>query len=440
MSPVRVIHASYVNVPATAALPPEPIKLTAMEASWVVVPVLQHVLLYEGEDMPPFNEILQSLRSSLTATLRSFAPLAGKLVHLEDTGDVGLSCSSSDGINFVVAESDADIHHLAGDEKQDVHVLERLVPEVDMGELPTPVLAVQATRFKGGVALGVTVHHGVADGRSLWTFVEAWATACRGETQAATPCFDRSLVKLPGGQELARSFLRKYAPNLPKAAYPAPLSEDHGRLTRRTFTVDARGIQRLKEHIVRLGESSVAAPPRPPSTFIAVVALAWTCFARCKPFASDDVVMVGFLADARHRLDPPVDAGYLGACLTGCIASIPARELRDEHALAAAARGVQEEVRKKTEDPMAGCDFLAPAFTVAMERLMNVSGSSSFRAYELADFGWGKPMRTENTRMIRDGQVALMRARDGQGVQVSVSLLEPGQMAEFKSQLLELVG
>ncbi|VAH53472.1 unnamed protein product [Triticum turgidum subsp. durum] len=178
MSPVRVIHASYVNVPATAALPPEPIKLTAMEASWVVVPVLQHVLLYEGEDMPPFNEILQSLRSSLTATLRSFAPLAGKL----------------------------------------------------------------------------------------------------------------------------------------------------------------------------------------------------------------------------------------------------------------------EEVRKKTEDPMAGCDFLAPAFTVAMERLMNVSGSSSFRAYELADFGWGKPMRTENTRMIRDGQVALMRARDGQGVQVSVSLLEPGQMAEFKSQLLELVG
>ncbi|KAM3371261.1 hypothetical protein ACQJBY_018573 [Aegilops geniculata] len=129
-----------------------------------------------------------------------------------------------------------------------------------MGELPTPVLAVQATRFKGGVALGVTVHHGVADGRSLWTFVEAWATACRGETPAATPCFDRSLVRLPGGQELARSFLRKYAPNLPKAAYPAPLVEDHARLTRRTFTVDARGIQRLKERIVRLGESSGAAP------------------------------------------------------------------------------------------------------------------------------------------------------------------------------------
>ncbi|XP_037479797.1 phenolic glucoside malonyltransferase 1-like [Triticum dicoccoides] len=437
MSPVRVIHASYVDVPATAMVSPEPIKLTAMEAQWVVVPVLQHVLLYEGEDLPHFDHVLQSLSSSLAATLRSFAPLAGKLVHLEGTGDVAIVCSSSDGVGFVVAESDADVHRLAGDEEHDVRVLERLAPEVDMGELPTPVLAVQATRFEGGVAVGVTVHHGVADGRSLWTFVEAWATACRGETRAATPCFDRSLVKLPGGQELARSFLRKYAPNLPKAAYPAPLLEDHARLTRRTFTLDARGIQRLKERIVRLGEADGAAPP---STFIAVVALAWTCFTRCKPFASDDDVMVGFLADARHRLDPPVDAGYFGACLTGCIASLPARELHGEHALAAAARAVQEEVRKKTEDPMAGCDFLAPAFTVAMERLMNVSGASSFRAYELADFGWGRPRRTENTRMNRDGQVALMRARDGLGVQVSVSLLEPAQMAEFKSQLLELVG
>ena len=195
--------------------PPEPIKLTALEARWVVFPVLQHVLLYVGADMPPFDAILQSLRSSLSATLGSFAPLAGKLVPLEETGDVAISCSASDGVRFVVAESDADIHRLAGDEEHDLHLLERLVPEVDMGELPAPVLAVQATRFEGGVAVGLTVHHGVADGRALWTFVEAWATACRGEMPAATPCFDRSLVKLPGGQDLARSGLRKFAPNLP---------------------------------------------------------------------------------------------------------------------------------------------------------------------------------------------------------------------------------
>jgi hypothetical protein len=225
MSPVRIIDASYVNVPATAALPLEPIKLTAMEALWVIIPRLQHVLLYEYEDadMPPFDDILQSLNSSLATTLGSFAPLAGRLVHLKVTGDVGISCSASDGVRFVVAECDADIRRVAGDEEHNVPVLEGLVPELDMTELPTAVLAVQATRFEGGVAVGLTVHHGVADGRSLWSFVEAWASACRGEIPAATPTFDRSLVKLPGGEEQASSILRKLAPNLPSVRSFLPL-------------------------------------------------------------------------------------------------------------------------------------------------------------------------------------------------------------------------
>lgn len=86
-----------------------------------------------------------------------------------------------------------------------------------MGELPAPLLAVQATRLGGGgMALGVTLHHGVADGRSLWRFVEAWAAEGRGHAlPGPPPYFDRSRVSLPGGEELARRVLRKYAPNLP---------------------------------------------------------------------------------------------------------------------------------------------------------------------------------------------------------------------------------
>jgi hypothetical protein len=38
-----------------------------------------------------------------------------------------------------------------------------------------------------------------------------------GTPPVPPPCFDRSRVKLPlpGGEELARTVLRKYAPNLP---------------------------------------------------------------------------------------------------------------------------------------------------------------------------------------------------------------------------------
>ncbi|VAH53469.1 unnamed protein product [Triticum turgidum subsp. durum] len=308
-----------------------------------------------------------------------------------------------------------------------------------MSLLPTPVLAVQATRFQGGVAVGVTVHHGAADGRALWTFVEAWATACRGETPAATPCFDRSLVKMPGGDDLARSVLRKFAPNLPSVALASSVFEDRKRLIRRTFTLDEGDIQRLKQHIVHLNESGGTPLPRPPSAFATVVALAWTCFARCKSFSLEDDVWLFFFADIRERLDPPVGAGYIGSCLTKCLARLPARELHGERALAAAAAAVQGEINKMKEDPIAGWNFFSFDPMPSMDRLMNISGSSGFSAYQIADFGWGKPRRTEPIRMNSDGQVALMGSRDGRGVQVSVALLQAAQMDEFKSNFLALL-
>lgn len=219
--------------------------------------------------------------------------------------------------------------------------------------------------------------------------------------------------------------------------------EDRTRFTRRTFTLDSPGIQRLKQQILHLGESHGLPLSRPPSVFAAVMALVWTSFARCKPSPSDndnDDVPLFFFADVRDRLDPPVSLGYIGACLTACLAKLPRRELHSERALAAAAAAVQDEVRKMKEDPVAGHNFLRPEVTDFMDRLMLVSGSSGFRAYEVADFGWGKPRRTEPIRMNHDGQVALMRARDGSGVQVSVSMLQPVHMDEFKSHFHKLLG
>ena len=70
---------------------------------------------------------------------------------------------------------------------------------------------------------------------------------------------------------------------------------------------------------------------------------------------------------------------------------------------------------------------------------MFVSGSPRFRAYEVADFGWGKPRRTEPNKMDHDGLVALMGGRDGHEVQVSVSLLQRVHMDEFKSHFLKLL-
>jgi hypothetical protein len=204
--------------------------------------------------------------------------------------------------------------------------------------------------------------------------------------------------------------------------------------------LDKQDIQRLKQRIVHLSEAHGAPLARPPSTYVVVTALAWICLARCKPFALDDDVLLYFLAAVRDRLNPPVDAGYIGVCLTRCLAIVPTRELRGTRALVAAASAIQNEVSRMTGDPTNRRDYLSPMIKASRDRLMMVSGSSGFRAYEIADFGWGKPRRTEPIRMNHDGQVALMRGRDGDGVQVSVSLLHRAQMDEFKSMFLELAG
>ena len=145
--------------------------------------------------------------------------------------------------------------------------------------------------------------------------------------------------------------------------------------------MDAQHIERLKQRIARVGEESQGAPPlrRPPSTFVAVVALAWTCYARCRPFPADDDVFLFFFADVRDRLDPPAGADYFSACISRCLARLPA--------LAAAASAAQGAVREVTEDPLAGWEFATTPSEVPMDRLMNVSGSPGFRVYEAADFG-----------------------------------------------------
>lgn len=445
MPSAKIVEVARVALPATAALPPgEPwslLRLSALDAPWLLVPLIQRVLIYDGQ-LPPFASLVGSIRASLAATLARFPPLAGRIVFLPSTGDTAIDCSGSEldgGVRFLVAEMDeADAGKLAGDADHDVDTFQQLLPELETSPLPAEVLAVQVTRLRGGVAIGVAVHHAVVDGRALWMFLEAWAAACRGDAAAVEPSFDRAAIALPDGEELTRSTLRKYMPNLPQVSpFPAgPI------VPRRTFTVAEERIGRLKQRIAQLirpAHESSAKAARPPSSFVAVTALAWVSYVQSKQHAAaisaDQDVYLYFFFDIRGRrgIVPPVSESYFGTCVTGCLVKAKARDLLAEDGIATAAAAVQGEVLRAVEDPLANWDWIAlAASTLSRDTaLVSISGSPRFPAYEVADFGWGPLGRTELVTMNSAGQVVLVAAKGGGGgVQASVCM-HPDHMEDF---------
>uniref|UniRef100_A0ACD6AJ81 Uncharacterized protein n=1 Tax=Avena sativa TaxID=4498 RepID=A0ACD6AJ81_AVESA len=443
MATVKMIEVARV-----APLPQELVlRLSPLDAPWFMIPVIQRVLLFDdaSSQLPPFESIVGSLHASLVATLARFPPLAGRIVFLPSTGDAAIDCSGTEdgGARFIVAEmEDADARKLAGDADHDVDALKALVPELAVEELPAEVLAVQVTRLKGGLAVGVAVNHVVVDGRSLWWFLEAWAASCRGDDAVGAPTFefDRTAVTIPGGEELARSTLRKYAPNLPQIPMLFPPGPS---LPRRTFTVAAQHIHRLKQRISDFitSPTSAQATTPAPSSFVAIAALTWVSFVRSKHpdaiSAADDVYLF-FFCDCRGRsgIDPPVSDNYFGTCITGCLAKATAQDLLSEDGVAAAAAAIQGVVQRAAVDPLALWDWMDILTWVPLDRLVNVSGSTRFPAYEVVDFGWGTPTRTELVTMNAGGQMVLVAAKGGGGgVQASVCM-EPDDMDAFNSHFL----
>ncbi|KAF2918320.1 hypothetical protein DAI22_08g049900 [Oryza sativa Japonica Group] len=462
---VRVLAVSRV-APSPAPVERERVGLSFFDTPWVVLPPIQRVFLYEtaaaadGGGGDGFAAAVERLKGSLAATLALYLPLAGKLVYVEETEDVVVDCAAADdadaGVAFVEAEAEdaaaeaMDVRRLAGDEAHDVAAFLALVPELDTRALPAPVLSVQATRLGGGagLALGLSVHHAVADGRAVWQFMEAWSSAARVGSPVTkslgAPHYRReAAIPQPDGGELARHMLKLVAPKLPAVASGEHDFSQRFRLARRTFHLGADAIQSVKRRIDELAsaeeEAAAGAKPKPVSTFVALAAMGWAAFVRSKALADGDDTYLIFLADLRARLDPAVGEGYLGNCVRMCLARCPdAAELRGERGLLRAARAVQAAVVEMEAAPLAGTadgSAIARVMQIPFSRMANVAASPRFGAYGAADFGFGRPARVELVSMNHDGEMVLVGGRRDGEVQLSVSI-DPAHVDAFKAQVL----
>ncbi|CAL5050934.1 unnamed protein product [Urochloa decumbens] len=463
-SRVRVLSVTHVRPSQTSNPPPQDaIKLSLFDTLFLPLTPIQRLFFYDGDDLPPFPDMLLTLKSSLAATLAVFTPLAGRVAVTSSSSgdDVAIDCSDgtiSRGVRFVEAEyagTAADVRRLARAAEHDAEAYVQLAPAIDVGVLPAPALAVQVTNpaaavggVVGAVVVGVTMNHVVADGQAFWEFIRAWAAAAAhgGSMEiVAPPTFDRAAInRHPKAEEVSREFLRALAPALPKViTFPKP---DNALQRRRTYVLSATQIRSLKHRIslhINGANASTAAANPPTSTYAAVASLVWVSAVRAKNALTDaaaDTYLM-FAADCRARLDPPLPAAFFGNCAKSCYARATVGELRDVvvgvKSLARAAAAVREVVREQLADPVADADrWMERHGALPWDRTVQVGASNRFAAYE-TDFGWGAPSRVELASVFAREFVAVVGAPEG-AVQVSVAL-DRDRMDGFEANFLSLL-
>ncbi|XP_039123591.1 anthocyanin 5-aromatic acyltransferase-like [Dioscorea cayenensis subsp. rotundata] len=446
MASVQIHNVSHITISPSPAHGKDPLLLLPLsffDAIWITLPPIQRLLLFPGA-----TPDLHSLKSSLSTSLPLLYSLAGKLTYLPATGDIAVACSPDDHVTFIEAKSDGDFIRLASDEIHDVDSFLRLVPELDDPHptldtrvLPAPVMAVQVTKFEsGGFAVGVAVHHSMVDGRGLWQFIEAWATACREaeKSEVSAVIHDRTVIRHhPRGDEIARRILKMMAPELPinlslkhkNQIISEKLNIEEGRseLMRRTFTISRDMIQSIKQRANEVGNLQH-------STFTVLSSLTWISLIKTKTIEdANEETILGFIMDCRTRLNPPLKDNYLGNCLKLCCAKAKVMELVGNAGLSKACTRIKEQIDESSKDVLGGCeDWVGEIKRNAKSVNVLIAGSSSFRAYEI-DFGVGCPSRTELVSMNHEGQVVLVGGRKQGEIQMSVCL-STSHMEEFTKE------
>ncbi|XP_047090395.1 malonyl-CoA:anthocyanidin 5-O-glucoside-6''-O-malonyltransferase-like [Lolium rigidum] len=436
---VRVLNVTHVQPAQTTNLPRHGamIKLSPFDTCFLALRPAQVLFFYDGTSLPPFPSLVSLLRVSLGATLGIFAPFAGKVTACSDDHDVVIDCSPDPGVKFVEAEYSgdaADMRRLARDKEHDTEAFLQLVPELEVGRLPAPAFAVQVTRPAdggGAVAVGVVMHHAVADGQSLWQFMRAWSTMSQEGSLAVAlaPTFDRTgILRHPKAEAAARNLARFSAPELPKVnRFPDP---DWRRQSPRTYLLTAGQIKSLKQRILFLQSQATTkngdGPPEPPTTYVAIASLLWTSIVRARSVnsaATLDDEYLSFPADYRRRLHPPLEPGFFGNCIKvhyvrATTSDLVCRSVNNDNGLVRAAAGFGRAMREhvEKEDPLGDADrWVEMIQGLTRERLMVLGGSNRHMMYEV-DFGWGQPRRVEfilNTTLL---------GASGGAVYVSVNL------------------
>ncbi|KAH7865439.1 hypothetical protein Vadar_006731 [Vaccinium darrowii] len=113
------------------------------------------------------------------------------------TSEISVNCDDQ-GVDFLEAQVEARLSEII--ESPKVEVSTHFVPSTSVGS-DGVLLGIQLNYFNcGGIAIGITLCHRIADACTLSMFVKAWAITAHGDTNTVAPSFVTSSLFPPKEQ------------------------------------------------------------------------------------------------------------------------------------------------------------------------------------------------------------------------------------------------
>ncbi|KAI5332716.1 hypothetical protein L3X38_022845 [Prunus dulcis] len=375
------------------------------------------------------NERCQHLIESLSKTLTHFYPLAGRIIE----GKAMVECNDA-GAEFVKARINCSLSEIL--EHPYAQMLKEFLPiEYESKEASTSrLLLVQINCFEcGGMAIGLTISHRIADASTLSTFIKCWATIAFGSRDS-----DRVLLVLPKFGAASMFPPIDFSNSTQPPAREVIKVENC--ITKR-FVFDASKIAALQS------ESTSSVVPKP-TRVEAVSALIWKCAmeasSRSKLGTERRSV---FCQDVnlRKRVVPPLPENLVGN-VVGSFTSTAEEGTIDLKDLVAKLREGIEELKEKYAkklvfDSNEAWQGIKDKHTkLKNDDEMEIYSCTSwcrFPFYE-ADFGWGKPSWVSVISIAIKNTIVLMDKGDCNGIEAWLTMSQES-MALFEINL-ELLG
>ncbi|XP_054793844.1 stemmadenine O-acetyltransferase-like [Prosopis cineraria] len=369
------------------------------------------------------DERCERLKISLSETLTYFYPLAGRIKD-----NAIIECKDQ-GVEFCKAcVHGCFLEDILKQPKNDS--IQQFVPDEDDAGF---LLKVQVNLFDcGGLVIGVSVSHKIADASTIVSFIKAWACVAFG-------CMTESM--LPKYNTLGSFYASMDSPIV---VSPIAVGDFINSCVTRRFVFDSSKITKLK---AKASSNIVEQPTRVES----VLALIWKCAtiaSRTNLGITKRPSMVSQAVNLRKRTSPPLPETSVGNFISHFLVKLEGTNEStdlDLKWLVLQQRNALEQFSKKCLMKLQDRD----AFSLMSEALKEIelekpgkdfymcSSWCNFAFYEV-DFGWGKPKWVSLPPLEMNNLIILMDTSDGKGIEAWVSLT-PQDMAlvETNHELLE---